>query len=140
MKSLEYLTVILAALFLLHCKTCEIKDNSTTIFSYPNSTSFEMTEEIKLFVDKAAKCLEENPEMNIVITGHSDDQGTYEQNDERAKARANTIADYLVGRGIEKRRVMALSKGSIEPIASNQTEAGKRKNRRVEIKIISEKI
>lgn len=70
----------------------------------------------------------------FIIEGHTDSAGDAEYNEMLSAKRANTVKDFLVSRfGIDRRRIMILGYGENRPIASNETEYGRSKNRRVEI-------
>ena len=86
-------------------------------------------------MDKLGKYLSENANTVIEISGHTDNIGDKEHNQELSTARAKAVADYLVSKGIEVKRITYKGYGSTRPIASNDTEEGKAQNRRVEIKI-----
>jgi outer membrane protein OmpA-like peptidoglycan-associated protein len=107
-------------------------------FTYPTSDYTNLTPEIRKFLNDVAVYMKENPEIVISIIGHSDNFGTFEQNDFRAKDRAQKVADYLVNNGISRRRLLASGKGSLDPVAKNDTEEGRRKNRRVVIRAIGQ--
>ena len=113
-----------------------VMENKT--FSYPKSESTDLTDEIKEYLDVLVEYLKTNPGTIVSITGHSDAFGTYEQNDKRSRERAEKVAYYLMKKGIPVGRIIFTGKGAIEPLASNKTEAGRRKNRRVEIEIIKQ--
>lgn len=106
------------------------------IFDYATSDGTDLARETRKYLDNVADYLKEHPGATLAITGHSDDQGTFEQNDQRARLRAQKAADYLMSKGIAKSRLLANGSGSIKPVASNKTEAGRRKNRRLEIRIV----
>lgn len=72
----------------------------------------------------------------IIAVGHTDAIGTNEYNDKLGLRRAEAVKAYLVSRGIEKNRVYTESKGERQPIATNNTAAGRAQNRRVEIEVI----
>jgi outer membrane protein OmpA-like peptidoglycan-associated protein len=115
--------------------TAKLKTIDRT-FTYPTSEHTSLTREIRNYLDDVIVYMKQNPNVVIAITGHSDNFGTFEQNDSRAKTRAQVIVNYLTSRGISQRRLLASGKGSIEPVASNNTEEGRRKNRRVVIKMV----
>ena len=71
----------------------------------------------------------------IVVTGHTDDIGSDEDNLALSEDRANTVVDHLVSVGIERSRLTAVGKGESEPVTSNRTERGRERNRRVVITI-----
>lgn len=90
------------------------------------------------YADNVYRILKENNGFKVEITGHTDDMGTDEYNNRLSRQRANTIADYLVSKGIEKSRIKVRYKGEAKPLASNvnpdgsDNPDGRAKNRRVE--------
>lgn len=87
-------------------------------------------------LDKLADILKKVPERKILISGHTDNTGTMQSNQELSANRAKSVVDYLVTKGVDRSRLQYKGFGSTKPVASNETEAGKAKNRRVEIEII----
>lgn len=81
--------------------------------------------------------LDENPKVKIEVSGHTDNKGSHEYNKNLSKARAKAVVDYLTENGIEAARLTYRGASYDEPIATNDTEEGRQKNRRVEFKIIS---
>lgn len=75
-------------------------------------------------------------DINIEIAGHTDDVGDDESNLKLSKARAETVRNYLISKGIAPKRVIAKGYGETQPIASNATVEGRQKNRRTEVRII----
>lgn len=73
----------------------------------------------------------------IEIAGHTDDVGDDESNLKLSKARAETVRNYLLSKGIAPKRVVAKGYGETQPIASNGTDEGRQKNRRTEVRIIN---
>ena len=76
--------------------------------------------------------LTENPALQIEIRGHTDNQGDFDLNVKLSRDRCQAIVDYLVNKGIGKNRLKAVGRGPIDPIAPNNNEENRRKNRRVE--------
>ncbi|MDY6967829.1 MAG: OmpA family protein, partial [Spirochaetota bacterium] len=74
-----------------------------------------------------------NPGVSIEISGYTDNVGTYEYNMELSVKRALSIATYLEKKGIKKKRLVARGFGFTKSVASNLSEAGRQKNRRVEV-------
>lgn len=72
----------------------------------------------------------------IVVVGHTDFIGSDAYNLKLGQRRADAVKAYLVSKGVENKRVFTDSKGEKQPIASNQTPAGRAKNRRVEIEVV----
>lgn len=81
--------------------------------------------------------MQDNPKMRIEIGGHTDDQGSASYNLRLSESRAKAVADYLIAKGIDPKRLQYRGYGKTRPIADNKTEEGQAKNRRVEIKILS---
>lgn len=84
-------------------------------------------------LDKFATTLQENPGTRINIVGHTDSTGSDSVNDPLSVNRAARTRDYLVSRGIATNRFMIDGRGSHQPIAANDNEANRARNRRVEI-------
>ena len=82
-----------------------------------------------------AASLQEYPETDVMIVGHTDSKGTDAYNQGLSERRAGSAADYLLAQGITGDRIATLGKGESEPVADNETEAGRQENRRVEIAI-----
>ncbi len=76
-----------------------------------------------------------NPEATMTITGHTDDAGSLEANQALSEARAQAMADYIIAGGIDPARIRTEGKGETEPIASNESEDGRAKNRRIEVEL-----
>jgi OOP family OmpA-OmpF porin len=79
--------------------------------------------------------LNDHPSIRIEISGHTDNVGTRERNQQLSGDRANSVRDYLVSKGIDASRITTRGAGPDEPVAENKTAAGRQKNRRIEFKI-----
>jgi outer membrane protein OmpA-like peptidoglycan-associated protein len=77
--------------------------------------------------------LEAFPEVSVLITGHTCSLGTSEYNLQLSERRAEQVADYLKGQGIDSDRLVVAARGDSEPLSSNLTERGRQLNRRVEV-------
>ena len=84
-------------------------------------------------LDNFAQSLQQNPSTTITIIGHTDSTGSPAVNEPLSLQRADVTRDYLVTRGVAANRFQIDGRGSREPVASNDTEAGRARNRRVEI-------
>lgn len=73
------------------------------------------------------------PNTTVDVLGHTDNTGTADFNQNLSSRRASAVASVLTDAGVQYSRVRAFGRGEDEPVATNQTEAGKRQNRRVEI-------
>ncbi len=85
-----------------------------------------------------AELLKAKPKMVIEIAGHTDCDGDDATNMKLSQERANSVVKYLISKGISSKRLTAKGYGETEPVAENITEEGKKKNRRTEVRIISE--
>lgn len=77
--------------------------------------------------------LQKHPAVNIYVVGHTDDTGTLSLNMELSKERANAVVNHLTSNGVSKNRLTAEGVGPFAPVTTNETEKGKKLNRRVEI-------
>ena len=82
-----------------------------------------------------ATFMKQHPGVTVRITGHTDNVGSDEANMRLSEGRAKAVRDALVQRGIEAGRIEAEGKGETEPVATNDTEEGRARNRRVEFTI-----
>ncbi len=89
-------------------------------------------DEIKEFVE----FLEENNDYLVLIYGHTDSRGSEILNKELSRNRAKSVQKALEEYGIKSIRLTAIGKGELNPIADNSSEAGRAKNRRIEIDIL----
>lgn len=87
-------------------------------------------------LNAAYDVLAEFPSVRVEISGHTDTDGPRERNLELSKARADAVKAYLVAKGIADGRIATRGAGPDEPIADNNTWAGKQKNRRIEFKLL----
>lgn len=76
--------------------------------------------------------------MVIEIQGHTDNVGSDEANMKLSQERAETVRKYLLGKGVATSRVQSRGYGATRPVADNSTEAGRAKNRRTQLKVISQ--
>ena len=89
----------------------------------------------KTALSQFAASLKNTPETDITIWGHTDNTGTLAVNERISAQRAEAVADFLVQNGIPRSRMTTAGKAYNEPVASNDTEAGRAQNRRVDIYI-----
>jgi outer membrane protein OmpA-like peptidoglycan-associated protein len=86
-------------------------------------------------LSQLARTLNNYPQSQVRITGHTDSQGEEQFNQQLSEERADRVREYLVHEGVVSSRVSAIGMGESRPLASNSTEAGRQQNRRVEIEI-----
>jgi outer membrane protein OmpA-like peptidoglycan-associated protein len=118
-------------------KVSQTPDNQLKL-EVPSDISFDVgradiKSNFKPILDKFAQTLNENPNTEVRIFGHTDSTGSDAINDPLSVNRASSARSYLAGRGVNAQRIAIDGRGSREPIADNATEAGRASNRRVEI-------
>jgi outer membrane protein OmpA-like peptidoglycan-associated protein len=84
-------------------------------------------------LDPIVASLHRDPALNALVEGYTDDSGGHEANLQISLSRAKAVRDYLVEQGIAAERIQTLGHGEQYPIASNATEEGRSRNRRIEI-------
>jgi outer membrane protein OmpA-like peptidoglycan-associated protein len=90
-------------------------------------------------LDSIAQVLKENPTVVVEIGGHTDTRGSFRYNLRLSQARANSVREYLLQKGIEPNRLIAKGYGEMRPLVKpERTEADYQKNRRVEFRILGE--
>ncbi len=104
------------------------------------ATNSSMFMEGSLFIlDNFVQYLNDNPGIKIEIYGHTDNVGNAHTNKKLSEKRAKTVRDFLVFQGVNQDRIVAYKGfGESKPIASNNTENGRAKNRRTEFLIVSQ--
>jgi outer membrane protein OmpA-like peptidoglycan-associated protein len=84
-----------------------------------------------------ATSLKKYNESDVLIVGHTDAVGTDSYNQSLSERRADSAARYLSGQGVDRSRVQTEGMGEVEPVATNDTDAGRSQNRRVEVAIFA---
>lgn len=97
--------------------------------------SYALTPTTKENLRKLATTLQEYEDTKITIEGHTDSKGTDEYNLDLSRKRANAVADYLSSIGVSRARLNTVGYGEQQPIETNDTDAGRAANRRVEVAI-----
>ena len=104
----------------------------------PNDVSFSTNSaaikpELRGVLDPFASSLHDDPNARIEIIGHTDSTGSEAVNNPLSEERAQSVRDYLAARGVASSRIQTAGRGEREPVADNGTDAGRARNRRVEI-------
>lgn len=92
------------------------------------ATLYAVTQEVKKHAGK------------IEVTGHTDNVGSESANVELSQQRAISVAKALVGGGVDKSKIKVFAAGPAQPVTTNSTAEGRSKNRRVEIKLVSDQV
>ncbi len=98
-----------------------------------NQTS--ISPQMRNVLDGVAQNLVDRPQSLIDVMGHTDSSGSDDYNLDLSRRRAESVANYLVSRGVARARIETIGYGEAYPIADNSTESGRSQNRRVEIRI-----
>lgn len=117
-------------------------DNGQAILvNLPNGVTFDVDSyalkpEFRETLDKIAASLNKYPESLVDVYGHTDSTGSNEYNQTLSENRARTVASYLTMQGVAGARIRSQGFGETMPVTGNDTEEGRSRNRRVEIKIV----
>lgn len=104
---------------------------------YFETDSFAILPESEPELQKLVSFLKNNGALKVEIQGHTDNTGTPARNQELSELRAKSVVDYLVRNDVSQNRLQYKGYGETQPVATNDTEAGRRLNRRTTIKINS---
>jgi len=95
-----------------------------------------LTKESEGELNKLLEVLQQNPSVAIEISGHTDSDGDAQHNLVLSEQRAQSVNDYLVGKGIAKERMRFKGYGELKPVANNDSPENKQLNRRTEIEFL----
>ena len=88
-------------------------------------------------MDDVVDLMKERPSLRIGVYGHTDSKGIPANNLKLSKDRAAAVRSYLLGKGVAASRLESEGFGQTKPVATNDTEDGRSKNRRVEFKVLN---
>ena len=113
------------------------QDNQLKL-NIPNDISFDtgsstIKPQMRAVLDPFVNTLRDDPNARLTIVGHTDSTGSDAINNPLSVERAQSVRDYLAARGVSPARIVTMGRGEHEPVADNSTEAGRARNRRVEI-------
>lgn len=101
---------------------------------YFDTDSAEIKPESTPTLEEISKLLQNRPDLDLLVVGHTDNRGTYDHNMDLSRRRAEAVARALTSEyGIPETRLRAAGVGYLSPVASNDTEPGRGMNRRVEL-------
>lgn len=105
---------------------------------FPSDISFDpngfaIKPRLRGLLDPLAGLLTGDAAASMTVVGHTDNTGSEAVNNPLSLDRAQSVRDYLVGRGVRATQIRTVGRGAREPVADNGTEAGRTRNRRVEI-------
>ncbi len=117
------------------------REGDNLVLNIPSGITFaydsaDVQPQFKRTLDQVADTLAQYNQTYIDVYGHTDSTGSDAYNQTLSERRATSVADYLAGRGVQAARIGTRGFGESQPIASNDTDAGRAANRRVEVKIV----
>lgn len=101
-----------------------------------NTASYELLPTSNAELDKLVKLMKANPTLRIELGGHTDNVGADAANLTLSQQRANAVRDHVVAQGVDGARITAKGYGETNPVATNDTEAGRALNRRTEVTVL----
>jgi len=104
---------------------------------YFDSNSADLKAASILTLDRGVKTLKKRNKINVEVAAHTDSQGSESYNKALSDRRAASVKDYLIAHGISASRLSSKGYGESQPVASNMEAAGRAKNRRVELRVLS---
>jgi outer membrane protein OmpA-like peptidoglycan-associated protein len=82
-------------------------------------------------LNRVAEILKEVPSLHVEIQGHTDNVGPEDSNKKISEWRAGEVREYLIHKGVDEKRLTKVGYGSSRPVADNETEEGRKQNRRI---------
>jgi outer membrane protein OmpA-like peptidoglycan-associated protein len=118
-----------------------IRQGDNLVLNIPSGITFaydssDVQPQFRRTLDQVAGTLSQYNETFVDVYGHTDSTGSDDYNLGLSQRRATAVADYLAGHGVQTARIATRGYGETQPIASNDTDAGRAANRRVEIKLV----
>jgi outer membrane protein OmpA-like peptidoglycan-associated protein len=114
-----------------------ISKNAVTVLNniFFDVNQYELKERSATELDEVVLFLQNNPTVKVEISGHTDNSGNEQYNQQLSLKRAQSVSDYLVKKGIAAVRLQQKGYGSQKPVKDNVTEEGRQANRRIEFRI-----
>ena len=118
-----------------------IRQGDDLVLNIPSGITFaydsaNVQPQFQRTLDQVADTLSQYNQTYVDVYGHTDSTGSDAYNQTLSERRARSVADYLAGHGVQTARIGTRGYGETQPIASNDTDAGRAANRRVEVKIV----
>ena len=117
------------------------REGDNLVLNIPSGITFaynsaDVQPQFRRTLDQVAETLAQYNQTYIDVYGHTDSTGSDAYNQTLSERRARSVADYLSAHGVQAARIGTRGYGKTQPIASNDTDAGRAANRRVEVKIV----
>jgi outer membrane protein OmpA-like peptidoglycan-associated protein len=101
---------------------------------------YDLTQAAQVALARISGIVVSHPGLNLHVEGYTDSTGTIQINQKLSNERADTVRDFLINQGIDPATITAQGYGESYPVASNDTSAGRKQNRRVEMVVSGEVI
>jgi outer membrane protein OmpA-like peptidoglycan-associated protein len=118
-----------------------VRQGDNIVLNMPSAITFgfnssELSPAFYSVLDRVANVANQNGQTMLEVAGHTDSVGSDAYNDALSQRRAQAVASYLTSRGVNSNRLMTVGGGERYPVATNDTDAGRAQNRRVEISVM----
>lgn len=110
--------------------------DSGLLFEYD---SYALNSTTKQNLRELAATMQKYGDTEVLIEGHTDNKGSESYNQTLSERRAQSVADYLASQGVGRNRLVTKGYGEMQPVSTNETDAGRQENRRVEVAIVANK-
>ena len=120
----------------IELKNIKVGSNITLRNVFFNSGKWDVKSDSYAELDRLVALLSDIPALKIELSGHTDNVGSVSFNELLSQRRADAVVNYLVGKGVDKKRLSAKGYGQSKPVDSNNTAEGRALNRRTEFEII----
>ena len=120
----------------IELKNIKVGSNIALRNVFFNSAKWDIKADSYAELDRLVALLSDIPSLKIEISGHTDNVGSVSFNELLSQRRADEVVSYLVGKGVDKKRLSAKGYGQSKPVDSNNTAEGRALNRRTEFEII----
>jgi len=120
----------------IELKNIKVGSNITLRNVFFNTGKWDVKSDSYAELDRLVTLLSDIPSLKIEISGHTDNVGSVSFNELLSQRRADAVVNYLVGKGVDKKRLSAKGYGQSKPVDSNNTAEGRALNRRTEFEII----
>jgi outer membrane protein OmpA-like peptidoglycan-associated protein len=116
----------------------QVGDELVVTFNNPilfDTDSSMLKSDARSLLDHVASVLEQYPDTDVIVKGHTDNTGSETHNLQLSERRSAAVRNYLLTRGVSSERLRSMGFGESMPVAENTTESGRQQNRRVELQI-----
>jgi len=120
----------------IYLKPLELNQRIVLNNVFFETSSYELKEQSNIELKIVKQLIDKNPNIRIEISGYTDNVGKEKDNLELSKRRAKSVYDYLISIGVSNRNLVYKGYGEENSIADNETEDGRRENRRTELKVV----